>query len=72
MLTFTTSNDTSWIPLETPGDLLETSRDVRGREYEEMIILYKYTVLHSPNFREFQLLVLWEHVFEAWKGHVTE
>ena len=34
------------------------------REYEEMIILYKHTVLHSPNFREFQLLVLWEHVFE--------
>ena len=26
--TYATSNDTSWIPLETPGDLLETSRDI--------------------------------------------
>ena len=28
MLMFATSNDPSWIPLETPGDMLETCRDI--------------------------------------------
>ena len=55
MPTFATCNDASWIPLETPGDLLETSRDIPQGSLHSMI---------SPGFR-------WRHLETRWSLRKT-
>ena len=52
---FATSNDTSWILVETPGDLLETSRDIPWGLWHPMI---------HPGFH-------WRHLETCWRDRET-